>query len=69
MISLEEIKQVINERRIKAYGLNYQQFLSLPKDFQIAILSKYFETNGINIDKNDDKMIKGKIKVLLKRNK
>ena len=67
MIFFEEIKEMNRERIIRACGFNYAKFISLPKDFQVSLLTKYFEDYQNNLDKNTE--IKEKIKVLLKRNK
>ncbi len=72
MISLEEIKASIKERQIRGYGFNYEQFLNLPKDIQLAIIAKYFEMSGISCSKESDTIKKSKLleKVLmLKKNK
>jgi len=67
VIFFEGIKEMNRERVIKAYGFDYAKFITLPKDFQIAIIAKYYEDYRTKLSKNTE--IKEKIKVLLKRSK
>ena len=41
MLLFDEIREVNNERIIRAYGLNYERFLNLPKDIQEELLYSY----------------------------
>ena len=47
MILFDYLKESNYEKIIKSYGLNYERFISLPKDFQTALLN-YLETDEIS---------------------